>query len=115
MILARRRALTRIKHQGIEPKHQVLDNEISALYRNEIKSTNMTLQLVPPDDHRRNLAEKAIQTWKDHFISALSGTAASFPEHLWCQIIPQAEHQLLLLRQSKTNPKISAYAHMYGP
>ena len=60
MILARRRALTRMKHQGIEPKHQVLNNEISALYRNEIKSTNMTFQLIPSDDHPRNLAEKSI-------------------------------------------------------
>ena len=115
MILARRRALTRMKHQGLVPKHQVLDNKISALYRNEIKATDMTFQLVPRDDHRRNLAEKAIQTWKDHFIGVLSGTAASFPEHLWCQIIPQAERQLLLIRQSKTNPNISAYAHVYCP
>ena len=61
------------------------------------------------------LSKKAIQTWKDHFIGVLSGTTASIPEHLWCQIIPQAERQLLLLRQSKTNPKISAYAHVYGP
>ena len=98
MILARHRALTRMRHQGIEPKHQVLDNEISALYCNEIKSTNTTFQLVPSDDHRRNLAKKAIQTWKDHFIDILSGTAASFPEHLWCQIIPQAKRQVLHLR-----------------
>ena len=60
MILACRCALTGMKHQGIEPKHQVLDNEISALYRNKIKFTNMTFQLVPPDNHRRNLAKKAI-------------------------------------------------------
>ena len=76
--------------------------------------TNMTCQLVPPDNHRRNIAERAIQTWKDHFISVLSGTAATFPRHLWCQVIPQAERQLLLLRQSNVFPKISAYAHVYG-
>jgi hypothetical protein len=34
--------------------------------------------------------------------------------HLWCQILPQIEHQLLLLCQSKPNPNISAYAHVYG-
>jgi hypothetical protein len=34
--------------------------------------------------------------------------------HLWCQIFPQIECQLLLLRQSKANPNISAYAHVYG-
>eukprot|EP00804_Cyclotella_cryptica_P021230 CCRYP_001521-RA/>CCRYP_001521-RA protein AED:0.41 eAED:0.29 QI:0/-1/0/1/-1/1/1/0/216 len=39
----------------------------------------MTYQLVPPGDHRRNIAEKAIQTWKDHFIAVISGTDAKFP------------------------------------
>ena len=82
MILARRRALTRMKNQGIVPKPQVLDNEISGLYQNEIKATDMTFQLVPPDNHRHNIADKAIQTWKYHFIGVLSGTAAYFLEHL---------------------------------
>ena len=30
-------------------------------------------------------------------------------------MIPQAERQLNLLRQSNANPKISAYAYVYGP
>ena len=37
MILARRRALERMKAQGILPTHQVLDNEIPGAYRLEIK------------------------------------------------------------------------------
>ena len=114
MILARRRALARMGTQGIVPVHQVLDNEISKAYKTEIQATGMTYQLVPPDDHRRNIAEKAIQTWKDHFVGVLSGTSDTFPLHLWCQVLPQMERQLLLLRQSNTNPKISAYAHVYG-
>ena len=79
MILARARALTCTAACGIQPKRQVLDNEASATYKHAIKESGMDYQLVPPDDHRRNLAEKAIQTWKDHFISALSGTADDFP------------------------------------
>ena len=74
----------------------------------------MEYQLVPPDDHRRNVAEKEIQTWKDHFISVMSGTAKTFPMHLWDQCIPQMEMQLCLLRQSNANLKISTYAHLYG-
>ena len=58
-------------------------------------------------DHRRNLAEKAIQTWKDHFVSVFSGTADSSPLHLWCQIIT-------LLRQSYVVTKILVYAYLYG-
>ena len=103
-----------MKLQSIIPKHQVLDNEISDAYRTEICDTKMTFQLVPPDNHHCNLAERAIQTWKDHFVDVLSGTASTFPLHLWCQIVNQAERQLLLLQQSHVNPKIFAYAHMYG-
>ena len=58
MMLARRRALQRINAVGITPKRQVLDNETSMAYRQEIMATGMTYQLVPPDDHRRNIAEK---------------------------------------------------------
>ena len=62
MILAWRRALDSVKDQGILPKHQVLENEISAAYIIEIKMMNTTFQIVPPDDHHRNLSEKAIRS-----------------------------------------------------
>eukprot|EP00804_Cyclotella_cryptica_P009653 CCRYP_011198-RA/>CCRYP_011198-RA protein AED:0.33 eAED:0.33 QI:0/0/0/1/1/1/2/0/430 len=84
-------------------------------YKQAILDSGISYQLVPPDDHRRNIAEKAIQTWKDHFIAVLSGTADKFPLHLWCQLIPHMERQLNLLRQSNANSRISAYAHLYGP
>ena len=74
----------------------------------------MTYQLVPPDDHWRNIAERAIQTWKNHFVSVLSCAASTFPLHLWCRVIPQPERQLLLLSHSNVNTHISSYAHVYG-
>jgi len=114
LILARRWALAQMKIQWIVRTHQVLDNEISKAYKTEIQATGMAYQLVPPNDHRHNIAEKAIQTWKDHFVGVLSGTSDTFPLHLWCQALPQMERQLLLLRQYNTNPKISAYAYVYG-
>eukprot|EP00804_Cyclotella_cryptica_P018671 CCRYP_007187-RB/>CCRYP_007187-RB protein AED:0.29 eAED:0.29 QI:0/-1/0/1/-1/0/1/0/524 len=115
LILARTRALSRMRACGLSPKRQVLDNEASAAYKQAILDSGMTYQLVPPDDHRRNVAKKAIQTWKDHFVAVISGTADKFSLHLWCQLIPHMERQLNLLRQSNANPKISAYAHLYGP
>ena len=72
----------------------------------------MSYQIVPPDDHWHNLSDKAIQTWKDHFIGVMNGTAAAFPAHFWSQSIPQVERQLLLLQKSNVNPKISAYARV---
>ena len=49
MILSQRRALIRIKLQGIVPKHQVLDNKISAAYIAEIQATHITYHLVLPN------------------------------------------------------------------
>ena len=103
-----------MKRCGIVPRHQILDNQASMAYKTAIETSNMTYQLVPPNDHRRNMAEKAIQTFKNHFVSVLSGCAPTMPMHLWCQLLPQVELQLLLLRQSRVNPNMSAYAHLYG-
>ena len=84
-------------------------------YMQEIMETGMTYQLVLPDEHRRNIAEKIIQTWKYHFISVCSGVSAHFPMHLWYRSIPQAGKQLLLLRQTNINRNVSAFAYLYGP
>ena len=88
MIEARRRGIMRMKQQGITPAHQVLDNEISQTYKDEIRELGMLYQLVLLDDQHRNIAERAIQTWKKHFVGVLSGEAAMFPLHIWCQAIP---------------------------
>ena len=74
----------------------------------------MNFQLALPDYHCRNISEKFIQTWKYHFIGVMSGTVTTFPMHILCQAIPQAERQLLLIQKSNVNPAISAYAYVYG-
>ena len=94
----------RLKEGGFEPKIHMLDNKISQESKNAIKANQMTFQLVQPNDHRRNIAEKAIQIFKDHFISVLCGTDITFPMQLWCQILRQAEHQLSMLRKSRVTP-----------
>jgi len=80
--------------------------------RKQIWKNNMTFQLVPSHDLRRNIAEKAIQTFKVHFISILCGTDTNFPLHLWCRLLPQAEHTLNMLRRTRVAPNISAYAYL---
>ena len=60
MIEARRRGLKRMRQQGITPAHQVLDKEISQTYKDDIRESGMSYQLVPPDDHRRNITERDI-------------------------------------------------------
>jgi hypothetical protein len=51
----------------------------------------MIHELVPPYNHRSNLAERAIQTFKHHFISILSGVDDKFPLSLWCALLEQTE------------------------
>ena len=58
--------------------------------------------------------KKAIQTFKDHFVAVLCGTDENFPLQRWCQILRQAEHQLNMLRKSRTNPAISVFEQMHG-
>ena len=71
----------------VRPKTHLLDNEASAAFKAEIKK-NCTLQLVPPDNHRRNLAERAIQTFKSHFKAILAGvTGRQFSNESVGQII----------------------------
>ena len=72
---------------------QVLNNECFAEFKAEIKHTKITFQLVPLDDHRQNMAEKAIQIFKDHVVSVLCGADESFPLQLCCQILCHAEHK----------------------
>jgi hypothetical protein len=97
LILACAQALEQMQKVGIIPKHQVIDNKASAAYKKGIINSIKTYELVPPKDHQRNMAQKAIQTFKDHFVGILSGCVPTFPLHLWCQLRPQVEKQLLLL------------------
>ena len=100
---------------GFTAKTLRCDNEISREMKNTLTHNNVTWELVPPRNHRSNPAERAIQTYKNHFIAMLSGTDPTFPDNAWDQLIPLANITLNLLRQSKIQPKLSAYAQMHGP
>ncbi len=61
----------------VKPTTHLLDNEASEKFKTEIRN-NFTIQLVPPDNHRQNLAERAIQTFKNHFKSILAGMVHAY-------------------------------------
>jgi hypothetical protein len=73
MIRAYQVLVNQLKSAGVTPKMHILNNECSAEFKERIKLNNIFYQLVPPHDHRRNIAEKAIQVFKAHFISILCG------------------------------------------
>jgi hypothetical protein len=60
MIKAYQVLIDQLNSAGIFPKSHILDNECSAEMKATITLNKMKLQLVPPHDHRCNLAKKAI-------------------------------------------------------
>jgi hypothetical protein len=97
-----------------KPKLQTLDNEASAALKNFFTANDVDYQLVPPHCHRRNAAEGAIQTFKEHFVAGLSSVDPNFPLFLWDRLLPQAEITLNLLRTSRLHLQLFAAAHFHG-
>jgi hypothetical protein len=91
-----------------------LDNEASQLLKSYLHDKNIAFQLVPPYSHIRNTAERAIISFKDHFIAGICSTDKAFPMHLWGIFLPQAVITLNMLRISRINPKLSASTHIDG-
>jgi hypothetical protein len=60
--------------RGLKPKLMKLDNEASKLLKTYLHQQDITFQLVPPYSHRRNSAERAIRSFKDHLIAGLCST-----------------------------------------
>ncbi len=104
-----------MKAAGLGRRKHTLDNEALDAFKQYIRRQQIQFELVPPGNHRRNQAERAIQTFKLHFISILAGVDNKFPLSLWCHFLEPMELTLNLLRQSKVAPKISAFAHVHGP
>jgi hypothetical protein len=100
--------------RGITPTLMKLDNEASKLLKTYLHQHNIPFQLVPPYSHRRNAAERAIRSFKDHLIAGLCSNDKSFPMRLWDILLPQAVITLNMLRTSRINPKFSASTHIYG-
>ena len=80
-----------------------------------MEKENINYQLVPQHIHGSNLAERAIQTFKNHLKSGLATVDPDFPLAEWDRLIPQANITLNLLRSARVNPKLSAYAYIFGP
>jgi hypothetical protein len=64
--------------------------------------------------HRQNIAERAIQTYKGHFIATMAGVLDDFLIHQWHELVPQIVLTLNLLRQSHVSPNVLAYAYHHG-
>lgn len=79
---------------GVQPTNYILDNECSQLLKDAFAKYNCTFQRVPPNNHRANPAECAIQTFKNHFKAGLACVDLDFPIAQWDLLIEQANTHL---------------------
>ena len=92
--------MTRLRKNGMSVNLQILDNEASSKFKHLITEyLGIKYKLMPPDIDIRNEVERAIQTFKAHFLSILEGIAPDFPKFLWDHLLPQTETTLNFLRQ----------------
>jgi hypothetical protein len=103
-----------LSSKGYPIKIHFLDNEAPNMLLEFFLHKGVKHHFVPPYTHRVNKAERAIQTFKAHFISGISSLPSSFPMHLWCTLLPQATISLNILRSSKLNKTISAHHMLHG-
>ena len=68
-------------------KYYILDNECSQDLQRAIESHKLQYQLVPPNQHRVNAAERAIRTFKNHLLAGLATCNPKFPIHEWDRLL----------------------------
>jgi hypothetical protein len=98
----------------VRPTTHIHNNKELAANKVEIKK-NYTIQLVPPDNHQQNLAERAIQTFKNHLKAIIAGVDNNFPMNPWDRLLPQTVLTLNLLQHLNIAPTVSAYQYVNGP
>ena len=59
-----KRTHDRLTKHGHATKNFIMDNECSTEFKKSLIKHNIKFQLVPPNEHRANAAERAIQTFK---------------------------------------------------
>jgi hypothetical protein len=87
--------------RGFKPNIQTLERESSAALKRYFTENDVEFQLVPPHCQRRNVTERAIRTFKEHFIACLASVDPDLPVHLLDRLLPQAEMMLNLIHTSR--------------
>ena len=100
--------------RGFKPLLHKMDNETSQEVEKFIQGQQTRIQYTPPDMHRTNPAERAIRTWKNHFLAGIAGLPKSFPIANWCRLTKQCDTTLNMLRPCRQNPLLSAHEALEG-
>jgi hypothetical protein len=83
VLKAYRQQFKLLKSKGHKIRLNVMDNQACTVVKKYLTMKECKNMLVESNNHRVNMAERAIQTFKAHFISALATTDSNFPLQLW--------------------------------
>jgi hypothetical protein len=78
-IAAYKKAIHYFESRGFKPLLQRLENEASLALQSFTNEAGIAFQLAPSHCHRRNATERAIHTFKNHFIAGMCSTTVIFP------------------------------------
>ena len=79
-----------------------------------MKAHARSIQYVPPNNHRANMAEIAVRDGKTQLIAILCGVHPSFPHGKCDRLVTFAKLTLNLPRQFGPDPTKSAHTGVYG-
>ena len=80
-----------------------LQNSLSQHIKTAFTKYEVNYELVPPHMHRRNAAERAIRTMKNHLLAGLAACDPDFPIGEWDRLLDQCELTLPGLRGGSSN------------
>ena len=84
--------------KGINITSHWLDNQAPSGIKEYNALKNINMQLTPPYCHRRNAAERAIRTFKNHFIATIATLPNEFPGGLWDKLLAHTQLTLNMTR-----------------
>ena len=91
--------MKKLADRGHHVEVQVLDNVVSAEFKKKMmKDWEASYRLVPPNVHKINVAERAIRTFKAHFLAILAGVNPKSQKYMWDNLLAQTELTINLLR-----------------
>ena len=79
LVRAHQKIHAHLSERGLKPKLIILDNECPSGLKQFFRQQDTEFQLVPPNLHRANAAERAIDTFKCHFIAGLGNSRSKLP------------------------------------
>ena len=105
---------TELTKNGFKPKFNITDNQATDPLTAYMAHNDCKWKFIEPSNHQVNTAERAIYTFKNHFISGLCTTDADWPVQLWDHLATQAVVTVSLLHASHINVGKSAYHQLNG-